>query len=88
MSHFYTQKSNLSNVIVIQDRIFLFVFIDAGTVWLLQGEDLCQSSIGYLNHIAPSFPPITRRQNFRLVQIETNCRQHFKVLLKWKISTI
>ena len=58
MSHFYTQKSNLSNVIVIQDRIFLFVFIDAGTVWLLQGEDLCQSSIGYLNHIAPSFNPL------------------------------
>ena len=22
--------------------------------------------------------PITRRQNFKLVQIETNCRQHFK----------
>ena len=31
---------------------------------------------------------ITRRQNFRLVQIETNCRQHFKVHSKWKISTI
>ena len=26
--------------------------------------------------------------NFRLVQIETNCRQHFKVHLKWKINTI
>ena len=25
---------------------------------------------------------------FRLVQIETNCRRHFKVNLKWKISTI
>ena len=23
--------------------------------------------------------PTTRQQNFRLVQIETNCRQHFKV---------
>ena len=32
--------------------------------------------------------PITRRQNFELVQIETNCRRHFKVHLKWKISTI
>ena len=31
---------------------------------------------------------LTRRQNFRLVQIETNCRRHFKVHLKWKISTI
>ena len=31
---------------------------------------------------------ITRRQNFRLVQIETNCRRHFKVHLKWKISTM
>ena len=31
---------------------------------------------------------ITRPQNFRLVQIETNCRQHFEVYLKWKISTI
>ena len=26
--------------------------------------------------------PITRRQNFRLVQVETNCNQHFKVHLK------
>ena len=26
--------------------------------------------------------------NFRLVQIEINCRRHFKVHLKWKISTI
>ena len=25
---------------------------------------------------------------FRLVQIETNCTQHFKLHLKWKISTI
>ena len=25
---------------------------------------------------------ITRRQNFRLVQIEANCRQHFKLHLK------
>ena len=32
--------------------------------------------------------PITRRQNFRLVQIETNCRQHFKAHLKRKISAI
>ena len=32
--------------------------------------------------------PITRQQNFRLVQIETNCRRHFKVNLKWKISTL
>ena len=31
---------------------------------------------------------ITRRQNFRLVQIETNCRRHFQVHLKWKISTM
>ena len=31
---------------------------------------------------------ITRRQNFRMVQMETNCRQHFKVHLKWKISPI
>ena len=30
--------------------------------------------------------PITRRQNFRLVQIETHCRQHFIVHSKWKIS--
>ena len=26
--------------------------------------------------------PITKRQNFKLVQIETNCRLHFKVHLK------
>ena len=32
--------------------------------------------------------PITRRQNFRLVQTETNCRRHFKVHAKWKISAI
>ena len=31
---------------------------------------------------------ITRRQHFRPVQIETNCRRHFKVHIKWKISTI
>ena len=27
-------------------------------------------------------------KNFRLVQIETNCRRHFKVHLKWKINII
>ena len=27
-------------------------------------------------------------QNFRLVQIVTNCRRHLKVHLRWKISTI
>ena len=32
--------------------------------------------------------PITRRHNFRLVQIETNCRRHFKVHLKRKISAM
>ena len=32
------------------------------------------------------YQPITRRQNFRLVQIKTNCRRHLKVHLKWKIS--
>ena len=31
---------------------------------------------------------LTHYQNFRLVQIETNCRRHFKVHLKWKIGTI
>ena len=31
---------------------------------------------------------MTRRQNFRFIQIETNCRRHFKVHLEWKISTI
>ena len=31
--------------------------------------------------------PITRRQNFRLVRTEPNCRGHFRVHLKWKIST-
>ena len=33
-------------------------------------------------------PPSPQTTNFRLVQIETNCRQHFKVHLKRKISTI
>ena len=28
--------------------------------------------------------PITRQQNFRLVQIKTNCRPHFKVHLNGK----
>ena len=32
--------------------------------------------------------PITRRQNLRLIEFETNYREHFKVDLKWKISTI
>ena len=31
---------------------------------------------------------ITRRQNFQVVHIETNCRRHVKVHLKWKVSTI
>ena len=30
----------------------------------------------------PVLKPITRRQNFRLVQTETNCRRHFKAHLK------
>ena len=32
--------------------------------------------------------PITRRQNFRLVQFETNCRRHFKMHLKLKKKKI
>ena len=32
------------------------------------------------------FVPITTRQKFRLVQIETSCRRHFKVHLKKKIN--
>ena len=38
----------------------------------------------------PIINPVTHYQmtNFRPVQIERNCRQHFKVHLKWKISTI
>ena len=32
--------------------------------------------------------PFTRQQNFRMVQLERNCRQYFNVHLKWKISTI
>ena len=32
--------------------------------------------------------PNTKWQNFGLAQIERNCRQHFKLQLKWKISTI
>ena len=46
----------------------------------------CQRTI--LAHDSVNCFPITRRQNYRLIQIETNCRQHFKVHLKWKISTI
>ena len=34
------------------------------------------------------FQPITSGQNFRLVQIGTNCRRHFEMQLKCKISTI
>ena len=32
--------------------------------------------------------PVSRRQNFRIVQIETNCRQYFRVHLKCKISAM
>ena len=32
--------------------------------------------------------PITRQQTFRLVQIETNCRRHFKVQLQRKMSAM
>ena len=35
-----------------------------------------------------SFNSHSPLQDFRLVQIETNCRRHFKVHLKWKTSTI
>ena len=35
-------------------------------------------------HSSISSYPITRRQNFRLVQIETYCRRNFKVHLKKK----
>ena len=45
-----------------------------------------------VNSVAPYWSckdyPINRRQNFRLVQIETNCRWHFEVNLKWKINAI
>ena len=35
-----------------------------------------------------AFNPLPDDKSFRLVQIETNCRRHFKVHSKWKISTI
>ena len=35
-----------------------------------------------------SVQPMTRRQNFRLAQIETNCRRHFKMHEKRKICAI
>ena len=44
----------------------------------------CQTRVKIFN----VYQPITRQQKFRQVQIETNCRRHFKVHLKWKISAI
>ena len=51
---------------------------------LMFREILNWSSANAFNLDKPE--PITRQQNFRLVQIETNSRRHFKVHLKWKIS--
>ena len=47
----------------------------------------CAKTFHCFSVIVKWVKPITRRQNFRLVQIETNCRRHFKVHLKRKIST-
>ena len=51
---------------------------------------LCQQNLTryHLSNRNMFLSPITRRQHFRLVQIETNYRRHFKVHLKRKISTI
>ena len=35
-----------------------------------------------LSFLTETINPLPERQNFRLVQIETNCRRHFKVHLK------
>ena len=34
------------------------------------------------------YQPITRRQKFRLIQIETNCKRNFQAHLKWKIIRV
>ena len=43
---------------------------------------------GSFNVLPLTLLPITRQQNFRLVQNENDCKRHFIVHLKWKISTI
>ena len=62
----------LNNVDLIRENLRVLFFLTAKHIKITQN---------------PS-SPITRRQNFRLVQIETNCRLYFKVHLKWKINTI
>ena len=63
----------------------------AQTAQTYQGQFFCMFKDQCLRtsiFINPSLP-ITRKQNFRLVQIETKCRRHFKKHLKWrKISAI
>ena len=61
----------------------------------LTGSDMKTSSVGGRLRIldaplgaAANVYGIPNFTDLRLVQIETNCRRHFKVHLKWKISTI
>ena len=65
-----------------KNKQFLFFSVFKRYISLVrQNEALCGNG---LNNVAcsPIQSVITRRQNFRLVQIETNCRQHYKVHLK------
>ena len=52
------------------------------------GTDSGGGSGGSVYLVAGMKYPITRRQNFGPVQIKTNCKRHFKVDLKCKISII
>ena len=78
------------SVIFIKFEFVVRKFFHFGKVSKLSfGKDLidryrCNDQLSITDHLFPKArelhtKPITRLQNFRLVQIETNCRRHFKM---------
>ena len=59
------------------------LLLDMITLLHFMGPHSCDNLLGTMYHGDGKAPySITRRQNFRQVQNESNCRQYFKVHLK------
>ena len=78
----YGPRNQSLDILIARPTIYLTI---TDTIW----STLCHYVLMRLSAWnSENGQPITRRQNSRLVQIETNCRRHCRVHSKWKISVI